>query len=138
MDKPKPVPVQDALNYRFYLDRLDDPGLLDRAIVTENGDLAIPVGGKRRGGYVSTDTKAAARRLIRQLAARPDEFPDVRLWPGGLGWVIEWGPELDWRGDDHGHPEDYVAAGRLFGYSEAAIAAYGRKRAMRDLEDGAE
>lgn len=129
MTKPKPVPVQDTLNYRFYLERLEDLSLLDRAIVTEDNDLAVPVGGKRRGGYVSTETGAAARRLVRQLGARPDEFPGVRLWPGGYGWVIEWGPEVDWRGDDAGHPEDYVAAGRLFGYSEAAIAAYGRKRA---------
>jgi hypothetical protein len=130
MDKTNPVSVQDALSYRFFLDRLDDPGLLDRAIVTEDNDLAVPVGGKRRGGYISTETRAAARRLVRQLDARPGEFPDVRLFPGGLGWVIEWGPELDWRGDDAGYPEDYVAAGRLFGYSEAAIAAYGRKRAQ--------
>lgn len=135
MTKPKPISVQDALNYRFYRDRLDDPGLLDRAIVTENGDLAVPVGGKRLGGYVVTDTRAAARCLIRQMAARPGEFPGIRLY-GGYDWLIEWGPELDWRGNDE-HPEDYVAAGRYFGYSEAAVAAFSRKRAMRDLDDGA-
>jgi hypothetical protein len=127
MNDRKPISVQDALNYRFYLDRLDDPGLLDRAVITEDGDLAVPVGGKRLGGYVAADTRAAGRRLIRQLATRPDEFPDLRLvcyYP----WVVEWGPELDWRGDDDGHPEDYAAAGRYFGYSEAAVAAYGRKQ----------
>ena len=120
MNDRKPISVQDALNYRFYRDRLDDPGLLDRAIVTEDGDLAVPVGGKRLGGYVVADTRAAARRLIRQMAARPGEFPGIRLY-GGYDWLIEWGPELDWRGDDE-------VAGRYFGYSEAAIAAYGRKR----------
>ena len=54
MSKATPeTSVQDALNYRFYLDRLDDPGLLDRAVITEDGDLAVPAGGKRLGGYVS-------------------------------------------------------------------------------------
>ena len=135
MANRKPISVQDALNYRFYMDRLDDPGLLDRAVITEDGDLAVPVGGKRCGGYVSVDSKAAGRHLIRQLATRPGEFPDLRLvcyYP----WVVEWGPELDWRGNDE-HPEDYAAAGRYFGYSEAAVAAYGRKRAMHGLDDGA-
>ena len=136
MANRKPISVQDALNYRFYMDRLDDPGLLDRAVITEDGDLAVPVGGKRLGGYVSTDTRAAARRLVRQLAGRPDEFPAARLVPGYY-WLVEWGPELDWRGNDDDIPEDYVAAGRYFGFSEAAIAAYARKRAMRDLDGGA-
>jgi len=125
------VSVQDALNYRFFRDRLDDPSLLDRAVVTEHGDLAVPVGGKRQGGYVGVDTRAEAIRLIRLLSTRPAEFPALRLLRGD-GWLIEWGPELDWRGDDGGHPEDYVAAGRYFGFSEAAIAAYGQMRAARD------
>ena len=128
MTKPKPVSVQDALNYQFYRDRLDDPGLLDRAVVTEDGDLAVPAGGKRLGGYLSMDARAAAIRLVRQMAGRPDEFPAARYhFVCDVGWLVEWGPELDWRGDDE-HPEDYAAAGRYFGYSEAAIAAYGRKR----------
>jgi hypothetical protein len=127
MNDRKPVSVQDALNYRFYMDRLDDPGLLDRAMVTEDGDLAVPVGGKRLGGYIGVDTRAAGARLVRQLAARPDEFPAARLLRGD-GWLVEWGPELDWRGNDDDIPEDYVAAGRNFGYSETAIAAYGRKQ----------
>ena len=135
MNDRKPISVQDALSYRFFRDRLDDPGLLDRAVITEDGDLAVPVGGKRLGGYVQADSRAAGRRLVRQLAARPGEFPDVRLYRGD-GWLIEWGPELDWRGNDDDIPEDYVAAGRLFGFSEAAIAAYGRMRAMRGLDGG--
>lgn len=127
MNDRTPISVQGSPSYRFYRDRLDDPGLLDRALVTEDGDLAVPAGGKRLGGYVQTDTRAAAVRLVRQMAARPDEFPAARFFRGD-GWIVEWGPELDWRGDDAGHPEDWAAAGRYFGYSEAAVAAYGRKR----------
>ena len=127
--KPEPGDVQDALNYQYFRDRLEDSSLLDRAVVTEDNDLAVPVGGKRRGGYVGADTRAAAGRLSRQLATRPDEFPGVRLYRGGPGWLVEWGPELDWRDDDE-------VAGRHFGYSDAAIAAYGRMRAARDLESG--
>lgn len=118
--------VQDVPDYKFYRDRLDDPSLIDRAIITESGDLAVPAGGKRYGGYVAAETRAEAFRLIRQMEARPAEFPDVRLY-GGDRWIVEWGPELDWRGDDEGHPEDYVAAGCLFGYSVVAIAAYDRR-----------
>jgi len=130
MNDRKPISVQDALNYRFYMDRLDDPGLLNRAVITEDGDLAVPVGGKRRGGYVGALSRAAGARLVRQLAARPDEFPAARYYfHHGAGWLVEWGPELDWRSDD-------AAAGRHFGYSEAAVAAYGRNLAMRGIEDG--
>lgn len=89
MTKPTTAPgsVQDALNYQFFLDRLDDPGLLDRAVVTEDNDLAVPVGGKRRGGYVGATSRAASRRLVQQLAARPDEFPVARLYyHSGAGW----------------------------------------------------
>ena len=128
MSKTNPGSVQDAPSYQYFRDRLDDPGLLDRAVVTEDNDLAVPAGGKRLGGYVQADARAAGARLMRQLAARPAEFPAVRLYRGD-GWIVEWGPELDWRGDGGERPEDYVAAGRLFGYSEAAIAAYGRRRA---------
>lgn len=134
MNDRKPISVQDALNYQYFRDRLDDPGLLDRAVITEDGDLAVPAGGKRRGGYVQMNTRAEGRRLVKELSARPDEFPELRLY-GGDGWIVEWGPELDWRGNDE-YPEDYVAAGRLFGYSDAAIAAFSRMREMRNLESG--
>lgn len=128
MNDRKPISVQDALSYQFYRDRLDDPGLLDRAVITEDGDLAVPVGGKRHGGYIQVATKAAGFRLVRQMATRPDEFPAARLVSYGDGPLVEWGPYVDWRGDDAGRPEDYIAAGCLFGYSDAAIMAYSRKR----------
>ena len=121
--------VQDALNYRYFQNRLDDPGLLDRAVITEDGDLAVPAGGKRLGGEVGVDTKAAGSRLIRQLAARPDEFPGARL-VRGEPWAVEWGPELDWYSDD-------AAIGRYFGYSDAAIMGYERMQAIRDLANPA-
>jgi uncharacterized protein DUF6302 len=114
--------IEHALNYRFYLDRLDDPGLLARAVVAEDGDLAVPADGKRRGGYLQAGSRAAGRRLVRRLSERPAEFPDARCVRGD-GWLVEWGPELDWRASGE-HDEDYAAAGRYFGYSEAAIAAY--------------
>jgi Family of unknown function (DUF6302) len=133
-DRTPVTHVQDALGYQFYRDRLDDPGLLNRAVITEEGDLAVPAGGKRRGGYIAVDTKAAGKRLIRRLATRPDEFPDLRLIDCAP-WVVEWGPELDWRGDDAGHPENWMAAGLYFGYSAAAIATYGRERHAGELPD---
>lgn len=74
--------IEHALNYRFYLDRLDDPGLLARAVVAEDGDLAVPVGGKRHGGYIQVDSRAAGRRLVRRLSERPAGFPDARCVRG--------------------------------------------------------
>ena len=72
MDDRTPVTrVQDALNYRYFQNRLDDPGLLDRAMITEDGDLAVPAGGRRLGGFIGVDTKAAGNRLVKQLTARP-------------------------------------------------------------------
>ena len=89
--------IEHALSYRFYLERLDNPGLLARAVVTEDGDLAVPAGGTRRGGYIQVGSRAAGRRLARQLSERPAEFPEARCVRGD-GWLVEWGPELDWRG----------------------------------------
>ncbi len=117
-DRTPPASVQDALNYQYFRDRLDDPSLLDRALVTEDNDLAVPVGGKRRGGYAGAVTRAVGHRTVRQLRTRPDEFPAARLtYADGCGWLVEWGPELDWSSDD-------ATIGRRFGYSEAAIASF--------------
>ena len=124
-DRTPVTRVQDAIDYHYFRDRLDDPGLLDRAVITEEGRLAVPAGGKRRGGFVSVKPKAAGSRLLRQLAGRPDEFPDVRLVPGDP-WDVEWGPELDW---DSGH----VIIGRYLGYSEAAIAGYERMPVIHEI-----
>ena len=63
--------IQHALNYRFYLERLDDPGLLARAVVTEDGDLAVPAGGKRHGGYIQAGSRAAGKGAGRAKSAQP-------------------------------------------------------------------
>ena len=126
MNERTPVTrVQDAINYHYFRNRLEDPGLLDRAVITEEGYLAVPAGGKRLGGFVSIRPEAAGKRLIRKLAARPDEFPDARLVRGDP-WDVEWGPELDW---DTGN----ATIGRYFGYSEAAIAGFERMQVIHAL-----
>jgi hypothetical protein len=124
-DRTPVTRVQDAINYHYFRTRLDDPGLLDRAVITEEGYLAVPAGGKRLGGFVTIRPKAAGNRLVRQLAARPDEFPDARLVRGDP-WDVEWGPELDWNA---GH----VIIGRYLGYSEAAIAGYERMQVIHAI-----
>ena len=124
-DRTPVTRVQDAINYHYFRTRLEDPGLLDRAVITEEGYLAVPAGGKRLGGFVTVSPKAAGNRLVRKLAARPDEFPDARLVRGDP-WDVEWGPELDW---DSGH----VTIGRYLGYSEAAIAGYERMQVIHAI-----
>lgn len=114
---------------RQFVERLEDPTLLEHAVDT-GGDLAVPVGGCRRGGYVCVDGEAEASRVIALLAGHPG-FPNLRVEvshdPEAVDNVL-WGDEepslppfeasdLDWACSD-------VTEGRFYGYSEAAIRAY--------------
>ena len=40
-----------AKDREYYGTRLDDPSLLNFAVELQNGRLAVPVGGRRHGGY---------------------------------------------------------------------------------------
>ena len=102
----------------YYLHRLADPSLLEHALVTKSGDLAVPVGGARRGGWTQVTSKAEGRQLIEEMQQRPDLFPNPRF--GYDGEVIAFGAE---------EPDDDVEAGSYFGYSDAAIQKFVQKLA---------
>jgi Family of unknown function (DUF6302) len=113
--------------------RLEDLSLLDRAVAI-GGDLAVPVGGERRGGYVCVGGEEEAAAVIALLASIPG-FPNLRA-------VLSHDPEVAdnvrWGGDEPPVPDmdesDLewarwdVATGRFCGYSEKAIREYVAKQ----------
>jgi len=102
-----------CLNYRYYTERLADPTLLDTALVTDSGDLAVPVGGTRRGGFTNVISIAEGTRLLARMRELPGQFPHPRF---AYSWqAVEFGPEP---------PDDDEEAGRFYGYSEAAIRTF--------------
>ncbi|MFI2312559.1 DUF6302 family protein [Streptomyces sp. CB00072] len=117
-----PPGAPDEEETAYYRQRLDDPSLLDRAVAVQvEGSvvLAVPVGGWRKGGYLSVSevvTGLAARSLLR---GRPG-FPDVRLsWSPypDCCHVVRWGAPVPYE-------DDPIAEGRFYGYSKAALASF--------------
>jgi len=132
----------DRVDVRYFKTRLEDPALLDEAVVVE-GLLAVPVRGRRRGGFVSLATAESADRAIAALSGRAD-FPNLRYefssYPADEFddaeeyHIVLWGddpPELPKPVDeasDYEMREYDIASGRFYGYSEKAIQRYLRKR----------
>jgi hypothetical protein len=130
--------MRRLINWDYFKERLWDLSLLARAVPAyedeeEAWGVAIPVGGKRRGGYVATNDLRRCRQAVIQLGGNPG-FPnlrineDLRVDPG------YWGPEhhLCW-GDpepvDDGSTASTFECGRYYGYSERAIHRYAAKGA---------
>jgi hypothetical protein len=116
------TPPPGTVNLQYYTERLADPGLLDSALITECGDLAVPAGGIRRGGWTSIVSVAEGGRLIERMRESPSLFPDPRF--AYHNQVIMFGPDA---------PDDDAAAGRHYGYSDAAIAKFLRR--VADMEE---
>jgi Family of unknown function (DUF6302) len=109
-------------------ERLEDPSLLDRAVAV-GGDLAVPVGAKRRGGFICVDGEAAANEAIALISGVPG-FPNLRAVLSDDPEVadnVRWGdegptcPESDEASDFEWACWD-MAIGRFYGYSEKASA----------------
>lgn len=102
----------------YYRERLEDPSLLDRAIPA-HGSFAVPCGGKRRSGSVTTSMEVAAD-LLEEMLHRPAEFPEPRMETGATQFVaiVEWGEEV------FAGTSSEAERGRMYGYSETAIGAY--------------
>ncbi len=69
-----------AYDYEYYRSRLTDPAILVDAVaicVFRAPLLAVPVGGARRGGYMSFDLLTLATAAKTLLDGRPG-FPDLR------------------------------------------------------------
>ncbi len=119
-------PAAEAYDFEYFRDRLADPAILADAVaicVFRAPLLAVPIGGSRRGGYMSFDLLSLAMATRRLLDTRPG-FPNLRVrWSPyrDTCHTVEWGdPAPDWW-------EDNADVGRFYGYSEAAIAAFMRR-----------
>ncbi|MEU5001524.1 DUF6302 family protein [Streptomyces sp. NPDC021622] len=110
-------------------ERLEDPGLLDRAVIVSTGAasngehrstrLAVPVGGSRRAGELTLANWEEALTALIRLDERPG-FPNLRkahpLGPPDHSQTVRWGSP--------GPERDPFERGRSFGYTEAGAAAY--------------
>jgi len=121
------------INWDYFKKRLEDLSLLRRAVpIVCDGhvvDLAVPIGGKRRGGYVALATLRWCRDTMRQLKGKPG-FPNLRIRKGSRTIMhnVCWGdpePNVD-VGD--------IDLGRYYGYSERAIEKLMKETPERDAE----
>lgn len=121
-------PPSEAADYRYFLDRLADPTVLEASVaVCLDGAplLAVPVGGQRRGGYLPVDSILTGLQVSRLLAGYPG-FPTLRVrwspWRDTCHAVV-WGDEPpSW---------DDEARSRFYGYSTTAIRSFRKPRHER-------
>jgi hypothetical protein len=129
----------------YYEDRLADWALLEISLnvpVDAKGRvhlLAVPVGGSRRGGYLSVGSKASARRARTFLNGKPG-FPNVRIeyseWDDTCH-VVRWGddpPGIDWNTATDDEVDQFQTdCGLFYGYSEDAVREWVHGRDTRWL-----
>lgn len=95
------LPPEDAYDYEFVAARLHDPQLLASSVavrVFRAPMLAVPVGGRRRGGSMDAGPGALAIAIREALLGRVG-FPGLRIRLTGSRdrapyWVVEWGEQL--------------------------------------------
>jgi hypothetical protein len=123
-----------ALDRAWYAARLDDPWLLDFSIVVRRRDrhflLAVPIGGRRRGGFVFLESPEDADKAAERLKSTAG-FPNVRIErsrKGGAYYLVRWGENEPSITHDCGHAEaqttKHRTAGEFFGNSDSAIRAF--------------
>lgn len=133
MKAKAPKSKTKGMNWRFLVSRLEDKELLARVVVVgEFNDTAVPVGGKRRGGYCQVAGKRDAEAVVAELSKYPG-FPNLRFEPAGQGlsngWV-HWGdPEPVRKRSPRGQAlqtsaQHDLERGRHFGYSEKVIRKF--------------
>lgn len=111
----------------YYRRRLHDPALLEQALGIEllgRVVLAVPVGGRRQGGYI-TVSEIVTGVAVRKLLAGRDGFPDVRMLRSPYEDTchsVRWGAL-----PPDGIEDGIVADGMFYGYSDEAIASHVRK-----------
>lgn len=116
------LPPTDAYDFESVAARLHDPELLETSVavrVFRAPLLAVPVGGRRRGGRMDVSLVRVALAIRQALAGHPG-FPDIRIRlasPRGRPhcWAVEWGERLPFRASD----SDRI---RFYGGSDRRIA----------------
>jgi hypothetical protein len=109
----------DEWEVSFYRDSLLDPSLLDASVVVVMGRtryLAVPVGERRRGGWISVPDKRVLEQLVDALKGR-DGFPQARVrWSGhpDVCHAVAWGAT-------HPRTADENEVARFYGLDPAAV-----------------
>ncbi|WP_051853252.1 DUF6302 family protein [Streptomyces sp. NRRL S-146] len=114
--------ARTAYDFEFVALRLHDRHLLDSSVavrVFRAPLLAVPVGGRRRGGCMDAGLVDAAL-AIRHALLGISGFPNVRVRLASPPdephhWIVEWGERLPFRITD----SDRV---RFYGYTDHCIA----------------
>lgn len=120
--------ARTAYDFEFVAPRLHDRHLLDSSVavrVFRAPLLAVPVGGRRRGGCMDAGPVEVALAIRCALSEIPG-FPNVRIRlvspPGEPNnWVVEWGERLPFRITD----SDRV---RFYGGADHCIAEAAAER----------
>ncbi|MEU7021898.1 DUF6302 family protein [Streptomyces sp. NPDC046203] len=115
----RPPAEADDQEAAYYRERLEDPRLMTVSLavrVSGFAYLAVPVGGRRLGGFLPMP-ELVTGWAVRSLLLGQSGFPHVRLsWSPYLDscHVVAWGERPPDDLDDEGY-------GRFYGYSRAAI-----------------
>lgn len=119
--------ARTAYDFEFIAPRLHDRQLLDSSVavrVFRAPLLAVPVGGRRRGGCMDAGPVEVALAIRDALSEVPG-FPNVRIRlvspPGERNnWVVEWGERLPFRITDSDRARFYGGADHCIAEAEAA------------------
>lgn len=123
-----------AVDRPWYAARLFDLWLLDFSIPLRSGDehfvLAVPVGGRRRSGFISLPSPEYAEQAAERLKGNAG-FPDIRIEYSrerGFQHIVRWGenePSITQRFNQaEAQIAQHRATGEFFGYSDLAIRAF--------------
>jgi len=122
----RPPDARDEWEASWYRERLHDPSLIDFGVVVVVdgiGFLAVPVGGRRRGGYLAVDDFAMVGQLRAALAGL-EGFPSVRVRRSTdprVCHAVEWG-------DPAPRSDSEVIRGWFYGFSEQAVVRFCQER----------
>jgi hypothetical protein len=100
---------------KYFLDRLEDPSLLNDA-VNIMGDLAVPIGGVRKYGSLGIHF-CSIKSCERQMEKLKDsiKFPNLRFVECRGTYTVRWGCFFD-------DSMSNKVRGRLCGYKESVLS----------------
>lgn len=118
--------IKECLNFTYYKERLSNVNLLFEAIIIDN-DLAVPVGGSRRGGWCLGTQKG-----LTELKQYPSKYPNVRIEKVNDRDYLVWGPQKLSRRTSM---KEEAEAGIYYGYTKEAIDAFLIKNYNKTLKE---
>jgi len=117
------------MNRSYYLQRLEDISLLKHSIKINDSNLAVPIRGKRKSGYICVYRKSSISKTIKNLKNHHLQFggfPNLRIYKGKLyrqnkktlklypAYCIEFGKKVN-------NIKNTKDMGRMYGYKESVL-----------------